>query len=360
MTRHLRLASTVVLTAAFVLVFITAAHMQAPQSRAASAVGAAPYTPSKTPWGDPDLQGTYTNKDENGIPMERPTQFDGKKLEEVDDSSEFAEVVKERNQRALAAAAGIGGRDTGAGPVHWYEHYDAKNSRAWLITEPADGMIPPLTPGAQKAAAARTAGAAARRASGHGDADSWEDRSLYDRCITRGIPGSMMPAIYGNAYDITQGPGTVAIRYEMVHETRVVPLADPSTSSGSARAESRGDSARPAKTITSFMGAPRGHFEGNTLVVETTNFSDRGAYRNANPETFTLIERFTPIAANKIQWSVTINDPSTWTRPWTYTMQLTRDSGQPLFEYGCHEGNYGLRNILSAARAEDAAAKKSK
>jgi hypothetical protein len=345
MTRLMRLVSTVVLTAIFVAGFVAVAGMQTAQSRAVGAAGAASYTPSKTPWGDPDLQGTYTNKDENGIPMERPTQFDGKKLEEVDDSSEFAEVVKERNQRALAAAAGIGGRDTGAGPVHWYEHYDAKNSRAWLITDPADGKIPPLTPAAQKAAAARTAAAAARRASGRGDADSWEDRSLYDRCITRGIPGSMMPAIYGNAYDITQGPGTVAIRYEMVHETRVIPLVD---------------SARPAKTITSFMGAPRGHFEGNTLVVETKNFSDRGAYRNANPETFMLIERFTPIAPNKIQWSVTINDPSTWTRPWTYTMQLTRDSGQPLFEYGCHEGNYGLRNILSAARAEDAAAKKSK
>jgi hypothetical protein len=325
--------------------FVAVAGMQTAQSRAVSAVGAAPYTPPKTPWGDPDLQGIYTNKDENGIPMERPTQFDGKKLEDVDDSSEFADIVKERNQRALAAAAGIGGRDTGAGPVHWYEHYGAKNSRAWLITDPPDGKIPPLTPAAQKAAAARTAAAAARRASGHGDADSWEDRSLYDRCITRGIPGSMTPAIYGNAYDITQGPGMVAIRYEMVHETRVIPVED---------------RARPAKTITSYMGEPRGHFEGNTLVVVTKNFNDRGAYRNANPETFTLTERFTPVAANKVQWSVTIDDPSTWTRPWTYTMQLTRDSGQPLFEYGCHEGNYGLRNILSAARAEEAAAKQGK
>jgi len=345
MTRLVRLVSTILLTAVFVTGFVAVAGMQGAQSRAVSVVGAATYTPPKTPWGDPDLQGTFTNKDENGIPMERPTQFDGKKLEDVDDSSEFADIVKERNERALAAAAGIGGRDTGAGPVHWYEHYGAKNSRAWLITDPADGKIPPLTPAAQKAAAARTAAAAARRASGHGDADSWEDRSLYDRCITRGIPGSMTPAIYGNAYDITQGPGIVAIRYEMVHETRVIPLDD---------------RARPAKTMTSYMGEPRGHFEGNTLVVETKNFNDRGAYRNANPETYTLIERFTPIGPNKIQWSVTINDPSTWTRPWTYTMQLTKDSGQPLFEYGCHEGNYGLRNILSAARAEEAAAKKSK
>src|SRR4029434_63834 len=133
--------------------------------------------------------------------------------------------------------------------------------------------------------------------------------------------------------------------YEMIHETRVIPLDD---------------TPRPAKHITSYMGSARGHWEGNTLVVETKNFNDRGAYRNANPETFTLIERFTPIRPNQIQWSVTTNDLSTWTRAWTYTMQLTKDSGQPLFEYGCHEGNYRLRNILSAARAEDAAAKKSK
>ena len=346
MTRQLRLLSTVVLTAIFVVGFAAAARMQTAQSRAANAVGGpATYAPAKTPWGDPDLQGTYTNKDENGIPMERPSQFEGKKLEDVDDSSEFADIVRERNERALASAAGIGGRDTGAGPVHWYEHYNAKNSRAWLITDPPDGKIPALTPAAQKAAAARQAAAAARRASGHGDADSWEDRSLYDRCITRGIPGSMMPAIYGNAYDITQAPGIVAIRYEMVHEARVISLDA---------------SARPGKAIESYMGSARGRWEGNTLVVETKNFSDRGAYRNADPESFTLVERFAPLAPNKIQWSVTINDPSTWTRPWTYTMQLTKDSTQPLFEYGCHEGNYGLRNILSAARAEEAAAKKSK
>jgi len=342
MTSAVRLLLTAAVTAVFVVGFAAVPATQSAQSRAVGAAGGPAYSPAKTPWGDPDLQGTYTNKDENGIPMERPNQFDGKRLEDVDDSSEFADIVRERNERAAAAAAGIGGRDTGAGPVHWYEHYNAKNSRAWLVTDPPDGKIPALTPAGQKAAAERTAAAAARRASGRGDADSWLDRSLYDRCITRGVPGSMMPAIYGNAYDITQAPGVVAIRYEMIHETRVIPLDD---------------SARPGKTIASFMGAARGRWDGNTLVVETKNFNDRGAYRNANPDSFVLVERFTPVAPNKVQWSVTINDPATWTRPWTYTMQLTRDSSQPLFEYGCHEGNYGLRNILSAARAEEAAAK---
>jgi hypothetical protein len=331
------------LVAAAVIVSGLALHAQAPQHTGSSAAvrpakAAAPYVPPKTPWGDPDLQGTYTNKDENGIPMERPNQFAGKSVDDVDDS-EFAEIVRERQQRALASAAGIGGADTGAGPVHWYEHYNAKNSRAWLIIDPPDGRIPALTAAGQKAADAR---AVARKNSGRGPADSWEDRSLYDRCITRGVPGSMMPAIYGNAYDITQAPGVVAIRYEMIHETRVIPLDD---------------SPRPVKSMTSYMGSARGHWDGNTLVVVTKNFNGRGAYRNASPDTYTLVERFTPIAPNKVQWSVTIDDAATWVKPWTFAMNLTKDPSLPLFEYGCHEGNYGLRNILSAARAEEKAAK---
>jgi hypothetical protein len=344
MTRQARLLSTFICAA--VIAAGLALHAQAPQrsgspAAAAPAKAAPPYVPPKTPWGDPDLQGTYTNKDENGIPMERPGQFAGKNADEVDDS-EFAEIVRERQERALASAAGIGGADTGAGPVHWYEHYNAKNSRAWLIVDPADGRIPALTAAGQKAADAR---AQARKTSGRGPADSWEDRSLYDRCITRGVPGSMMPAIYGNAYDITQAPGVVAIRYEMIHETRIIPLDD---------------SPRPAKSITSYMGSARGRWDGNTLVIETKNFNERGAYRNANPETYTLIERFTPIGPNKVLWVVTIDDKTTWTKPWTYEMNLTKDASQPLFEYGCHEGNYGLRNILSAARAEEQAAKEKK
>ena len=337
MTRQARALLPLLLAAAIVVGVTLSAQAPGP-APAKPAKTTAPYVPAKTPWGDPDLQGTYTNKDENGIPMERPGQFAGKTVEDVDDS-EFAEILRERQQRALASAAGIGGADTGAGPVHWYEHYNAKNSRAWLITDPADGRIPALTPAGQKAADAR---AMARKNSGRGPADSWEDRSLYDRCITRGVPGSMMPAIYGNAYDITQAPGVVAIRYEMIHETRVIPIDN---------------SAHPAKSINWYMGSARGRWEGHTLVVETKNFNERGAYRNANPETYTLVERFTPVGPNKVEWSVTINDPATWTKPWTYSMNLTRDGSLPLFEYGCHEGNYGLANILSAARAEEKAGK---
>ena len=150
---------------------------------------AKPYAAPKTPWGDPDISGIYTNKDENGIPFEKPSQFEGKNLDDVDDS-EFAEIVRARNATAPTRAIGIGGADTGAGPIHWYEHYDAKNSRPWLVVDPADGKIPPTTPEAQKRAADR----AARRA-GRGPADSYEDRSLYDQCITRGLPAKSFPTL---------------------------------------------------------------------------------------------------------------------------------------------------------------------
>ena len=188
---------------------------------AARAATAKPYTSPKTPWGDPDLQGGWTNVNENGIPFERPDALAGKQLEAVDDS-ELAELVKERDEARLKGAAAIGGRETGAGPVHWYEHYGAKNSRAWMVIDPADGRIPAQTQAAIARLGARGGGRGGRAGGDGGRADSWLDRSLYDRCITRGLPGSMMPAIYGNAYDITQAPGIVAIRYEMRRQAAVL------------------------------------------------------------------------------------------------------------------------------------------
>jgi hypothetical protein len=306
---------------------------------AARAVTAKPFVAAKTPWGDPDLQGGWTNVNENGIPFERPDALAGKQLEAVDDS-ELAELVKERDEARVRGAAAIGGRDTGAGPVHWYEHYGAKNSRAWMVIDPADGRIPPQTPAALARIGGRAGGRGGRAggAPEGGRADSWLDRSFYDRCITRGLPGSMMPAIYGNAYDITQAPGIVAIRYEMIHETRVIRL----------------DNA-PRTSLPSHMGEARGRFEGDTLVVETTGFDARTAYRNGTSR-MKLTERFRPAAANTIEWSMTVDDPETWTKPWTFAMTLTADPEQPLFEYACHEGNYAMRNILSAARADEAAA----
>src|SRR5687767_1893885 len=294
------------------------------------------WTPPRTPWGDPDLSGIYSNSDESGIPFERPARFEGRRNEDLTPQ----ELEALRVERRKASAASSVAEDRPVDREVFWENLNAVNSRGWLVVDPPDGKIPPTTAAAQQKVAARTE---ARRRSGRGPADSAADRSLYDRCITRGLPGSMMPAIYGSSYEIVQGPNVVAIVYEMVHETRVIPL-----------------DSRPhvGKAIRAYMGDPRGYWEGDTLVVETTNFKDETAYRNAAGETLRLIERFTPVGPNGVEWSVTVNDPSTWTRPWTFAMLLTRkDASQRPFEYACHEGNYGLRNILSAARAEEAAAR---
>jgi hypothetical protein len=150
----------------------------------------------------------------------------------------------------------------------------------------------------------------------------------------------MMPAIYGNSYDIVQAPGVVAIRYEMVHETRVIPL------------DGR---AHTTSTIGQHMGDARGHWEGDTLVVETRNFRDDSVYRGANPTTLKIIERFTRVSPERVEWRVTLEDPATWVKPWTFAMPLTLNTAEAIVAYECHEGNRAMANILSAARAEEKA-----
>jgi hypothetical protein len=294
----------------------------------------AAYKAPRTAWGDPNIAGVYTNNDESGIPFERPAQFDGRRLEDFT-PEDLAKLNSQRQQQTVERAPTLSEFPGATSPLHWFENYNAANSRPWLVSDPPDGHVPALTPEAEARNAAR-----ARVRQARGPADGPEDRSLYDRCITRGLPGSMMPAIYGNAYQILQGPGYVAIRYEMVHEARMIPLDN-----------------RPhvGSTIRTYLGDARGHWEGDTLVVETTNFTDKTPYRGSS-EALKMTERFKPIAADAVEWSVTFDDPHTWVRPWTFGMNLSKvDESQQPFEYACHEGNYGLRNILTAARAEEAA-----
>jgi hypothetical protein len=292
---------------------------------------AANWTPPRTPWGDPDLQGNYTNTYEQGTPLERPDQFAGRKLEDIK-GEELAKL------RQAIEARTIGGFQ---GPIHAPDHWWQDNlnltrgSQAWMVIDPPDGKVPPMTAEARQRIAAAQA---SRKSSGRGPADSYTDRSLYDRCITRGYPSSGMPSIYGNSSEIVQGPGFVAFRYEMIHETRVIPLDGSVTPVGN--------------RIGQDMGSARGYWEGDTLVVESSGFKGRSVYRNANPETLKLTERYTRISPTQVRWTITVNDPSTWTKPWTYTLPLTVDN-VPLPSYECHEGNYGLPNILSAARAEE-------
>jgi hypothetical protein len=316
---------------------------QAPAPKTTAKLAAKPYSPSKTPWGDPDISGSYNNTQESGTPFERPAEFAGKRLEDVT-PEELAKATEARNQRKVERAPLLGGETgTGAGPTHWFEDYNAKNSRPWMVTDPPDGKIPPTT----EEARARAAAVLARRRPGSdgynvGPFEGPEDLTLYVRCISRGYPGSMMPAIYGNSYRIVQGQGWVAITYEMVHETRVVPLDN-----------------RPhaSKKLQFDMGDARGHWEGDTLVVETTNFRERTAFRGASTS-LKITERFKPMSAKAIEWSATIDDSRTWERPWTFAMTLSHDESQPVYEYACHEGNHGLYDILSAERAADAAAAK--
>ena len=314
-----------------------ASRLEAQGPRMASAA-ASGYTVPRTPWGDPDLQGSYTNSSESGIPMEQPAEFAGRSVHDVT-PAEMARLLEQRRERTLARAESIGGtedNDTGAGPTHWYENYNASNSRAWMISDPPDGRIPQVSAESRQRGAAVQAGRRGGDGYYRGPFDGPEDFTLYVRCITRGLPGSMMPAIYGNAYDITQGPGFVAIRYEMVHETRLIPL-----------------DGRPklSPVIKSYMGDARGRWEGDTLVVETTNILERSAYGNAS-EDLKIIERFRPVRGG-IEWSMTFDDARTWERPWTFGMFLTRDDSQGVVEYACHEGNEGMRGMLSAARAEE-------
>jgi len=299
----------------------------------------------RTPWGDPDLQGYYTNKYEYATPFERPAAFEGRRLGELT-GKELADLAARRQQEALDRAPFFGGDPEGkiGNSAEFRDIYEVtKGSRAWLVTDPPDGRVPPPVPDARS----RQAQAARTGSFGNGPFNGPEDFSLWERCITRGLPGSMLPGGYGNSYQIVQAPGVVAIRYEMVHETRVIPLDD-----------------RP-RLSTSFrfdVGSARARWEGETLVVETTNFLQRSAFRGAKAETLRLVERFTRTAPDKVEWSVTVEDPSTWTKPWTFSMPLTRTDAEAIEPYECHEGNHAITNILSAARAaeRDEAAKRSR
>ncbi|HLG56443.1 MAG TPA: hypothetical protein VI485_13990 [Vicinamibacterales bacterium] len=340
MTRYL--PAVLSWTGAFVIA-IGAAHVSAqlaPAShRSVSAADGtrAAWTPPRTPWGDPDLQGAYTNKYETSTPFERPKEFEGRRIENVT-REELVAAVKKRQQDTLARAKYFGGDPEGliGNSAEFRDIYEIeRGSRPWFVIDPIDGQIPPILPEARARIAAerRPAGSF-----GGGPLNAPEDFSLFERCITRGLPASMLPGQYGNSYEIVQAPGFVAIRYEMVHETRVIPLT-------------RGPHA--GKAITLDMGDARGHWEGDTLVVETTNFKARSTYRNANPATLRLVERFTRSAADTVEWRVTVEDPSTWARPWTFAIPLTMNDSEAVFEYACHEGNQGIRNILSGIRTAE-------
>ena len=291
----------------------------------------------RTPWGDPDLQGTWSSEAELSVPFERaPQHGDRKFLTEA----EFAQRQKQtatQVQSDLAEFevftadtrnAGAVGSATSP-PPHWLERGKASR-RTSLVVDPPDGRIPPTVSGR-----GRGRGAAAGTFGGSSFSGP-EDLSLWERCITRGIPGAIFPTVYNANIRIVQGPGVVAITYEMIHDTRVIPI---------------GTTAHAGAAIRGYNGDSRGRWEGDTLVVDTTNFSDKSNYRGSR-ETLHLVERFRRDREG-LHYEVTVNDPQTWTKPWTAALTLEAQPEDSLFEYACHEGNNSMRNILSAARAAE-------
>ncbi len=286
-------------------------------------------TASRTPWGDPDLQGTWTNT--TRTPLERPTHLGATEVYTEEQVSELNEQAARNVDRPPPPG------ETGAYNSFWMENGE-RSRRTSLVVDPPDGRVP-YTPRERERADAFAAAINA-----DGAADTWTDRNLYERCITRGLPGTMMPGFYNHNYHILQAPGYVVIYVEMIHDARIVPLD--------------GRAHVPA-SIRQWLGSSRGRWEGDTLVVETTNFTDavhdRGLTVFGGGRDGRLVERFTRVDADTIDYEFTFDDSTVFTRPWTAAIPMTRMEG-PLFEYACHEGNYGLENILAGARAEEQAA----
>jgi hypothetical protein len=299
-----------------------------------AAAGQAPSAPKrqwsapKTAWGDPDISGTWSSDDLRGVPMQRPDEY-GTRAQLTDEEFAKRDAQNQQARKQELNRVGAFRNDVGTRTVR----------QTSLVVDPPDGKVPPMTPDAQ------ARGAAVAEARRNAPA-SWFDRSFYDRCITRGVMGSVLPVIYGNGNEIFQSPGYVTITYEMVHDTRVIPL-----------------DGRPhaGASIRQYLGDARGRWEGSTLVVETTNF--KGNTTGVGPnggatgtsDALRLIERFTRTAPDTLTYEATINDPKTYTKPFTVLLPLTTQPGYRVLPYECHEGNFALSDILSAARSEDRA-----
>ena len=289
----------------------------------------------KTPDGQPDLQGTWTNA--TITPFERPAELADKP---VLTPEEAAEAEKRAAENRVDRPRKPG--DVGNYNQVWFDSGTKVMStrQTSLVVDPPDGRVP-VTAAAE----------AQRDYNAAHNADSYLYMSVWDRCITRGVPAGMFPAGYNNAYQIVQTPGYVVILYEMIHETRIIPLdGRPHVSAG----------------IRLWNGDSRGHWEGKTLVVDTTNYNNKGSIGTSaatlrikgipQSEALHVVERFTRISQDAISYEVTIDDPPMYSRPWKAAFPLTRDAKYRIYEYACHEGNQAVENVLNGGRAHDKAA----
>lgn len=294
----------------------------------------------RTPWGDPDLQGTYTSDNWIGVPFQRDERYGTSETlppEEYDEriSANEIQVAKDFSPEPESEFSTEDPASINA-PRHWLERAETPSNATSLIVDPANGRLPELTPAGQ-------AMSVSRREQFRRPPLSYTDFSVYNRCISRGLTGSIIPVIYGNGTAIHQAPGVVVIRNEMIHEARVIPL------DGSPHASA---------DIQMWMGDSRGHFDGETLVIESRNFTDStgigsnggGAVHSSGLK---LTERFTRVSADTLEYEFSVDDPAIYTAPWTVRFSLYAKPGYEIYEYACHEGNYGLANMLSAARTEE-------
>ena len=304
---------------------------------------------ARTPWGDPDLQGEWTSEGEYGVPFERPPQFGTRQFLTDDEYARRLEDVRVRDEGDLARVDVLSSKvDAPSAPIPYWREYNTTSRRTSYVIDPPDGRLPPRTAQARPFPVPQTCGSLQRGE----PCDSYEDYGLGVRCIVHGggFPDAMFPAVYNANMRIVQGPGVVAIVYELIHDTRVIPL-DPSP-----RGAPLAPLAPLSPAIRMYMGKARGRWDGTTLVVETSNLkaNTRGATQGLR-----LIERFSRTGRDAIRYEVTFVDPATWTAPWTAALDLkSRPSGAGVFEYACHEGNYGMSNMLSAARSLERAAQR--
>ena len=289
----------------------------------------------RTPWGHPDLQGVWDYR--TITPMQRPEEFGDRAYYTEEEIAELEGDAAERYATPPDTSVD-------SGLVHAVYVTDPgsrvdASGRNSLIIDPPNGRMPQYTAAAQAEQERRATERAAARDRGPTDLSKpWLDRPLLERCIARGFPSVMLPTLYNNNIEIVQSPGQVAIVHEMVHQTRVIPLDD-----------------REFSGIPSFLGESRGHFEGDTLVIETRNFRSEAAYRGSS-ENLVVTERFKRTPEGMIDFSMTLEDEATWVSPWTIAFVM-RPTGGDLYEYACHEGNRGLQNILeNIYDAADAAA----
>ena len=293
----------------------------------------------RTDWGAPDLQGVWDFR--TLTPLERPRNLEGKALFTDEEAAEFARRSIERR-----ASDGVRTRSVHA---YWWLDYGTEvneDRRTSLIRDPPDGRIPPLTPAAQETVLTPRQHPITQPLVMDSGADGPADRGLAARCIIGFSSGPpIVPSAYNNILQVFQTPDYVVIFTEMVHEARIVPLDD-----------------RPhlAETTRQWLGDSRGHWDGETLVVETTNFTDKASFsgnliaKGASGETYHVVERLTRVNTETLVYEFTVSDPTWWTQSWTAAIPMKR-TAQHVYEYACHEGNYGMFNILSGSRAADQA-----